>query len=124
MNTTVTIDTAFAAAGHHGLLLPAQHGPAREEEYDPRPPSLLDCSGSRAEALAYATVGRGLVPGDREGSYRLGVPVVGEQRGEDRGHTGPLVGGSILRESRFFFQAEDGIRDYKVTGVQTCALPI
>src|SRR2546426_7228604 len=29
-------------------------------------------------------------------------------------------GRSIL----FFFQAEDGIRDYKVTGVQTCALPI
>src|ERR1039457_2385480 len=26
--------------------------------------------------------------------------------------------------SVFFFQAEDGIRDYKVTGVQTCALPI
>src|SRR5256885_4790788 len=24
----------------------------------------------------------------------------------------------------FFCQAEDGIRDYKVTGVQTCALPI
>src|SRR2546426_9726600 len=24
----------------------------------------------------------------------------------------------------FFFQAEDGILDYKVTGVQTCALPI
>src|SRR5256885_12178282 len=24
----------------------------------------------------------------------------------------------------FFFQAEDGIRDYKVTGVQKCALPI
>src|SRR6266850_1788806 len=24
----------------------------------------------------------------------------------------------------FFFQAEDGIRDYKVSGVQTCALPI
>src|SRR5256885_7965824 len=24
----------------------------------------------------------------------------------------------------FFFQAEDGIRGYKVTGVQTCALPI
>src|SRR5688500_19273470 len=23
-----------------------------------------------------------------------------------------------------FLQAEDGIRDYKVTGVQTCALPI
>src|SRR5256885_9493443 len=26
--------------------------------------------------------------------------------------------------SSCFFQAEDGIRDYKVTGVQTCALPI
>src|SRR5699024_12203616 len=26
--------------------------------------------------------------------------------------------------SSFFFQAEDGIRDRNVTGVQTCALPI
>src|SRR5438093_10194983 len=26
--------------------------------------------------------------------------------------------------SVFFFQAEDGIRDWSVTGVQTCALPI
>src|SRR5207237_2112490 len=31
----------------------------------------------------------------------------------------------ILREILiFFFQAEDGIRDSSVTGVQTCALPI
>src|SRR6266850_5399183 len=29
-----------------------------------------------------------------------------------------------MSRSFFFFQAEDGIRDYKVTGVQTCALPI
>src|SRR2546430_11138518 len=29
-------------------------------------------------------------------------------------------GGSLF----FFFQAEDGIRDLTVTGVQTCALPI
>src|SRR5256885_6869224 len=29
-----------------------------------------------------------------------------------------------VRDFFFFFQAEDGIRDYKVTGVQTCALPI
>src|SRR5256885_8897386 len=29
-----------------------------------------------------------------------------------------------VRHVVFFFQAEDGIRDYKVTGVQTCALPI
>ena len=29
-------------------------------------------------------------------------------------------GGAVI----FFFQAEDGIRDRLVTGVQTCALPI
>src|SRR2546427_2957082 len=32
---------------------------------------------------------------------------------------GPAAGGYF-----FFFQAEDGIRDLTVTGVQTCALPI
>src|SRR5256885_3885792 len=31
---------------------------------------------------------------------------------------------SVITSFFFFFQAEDGIRDYKVTGVQTCALPI
>src|SRR2546425_7607848 len=31
---------------------------------------------------------------------------------------------SCLRIVFFFFQAEDGIRDKLVTGVQTCALPI
>src|SRR5437867_11715336 len=29
-----------------------------------------------------------------------------------------------LAATKFFFQAEDGIRDRTVTGVQTCALPI
>src|SRR5262249_59677507 len=31
---------------------------------------------------------------------------------------------SIVSHVFFFFQAEDGIRDWSVTGVQTCALPI
>src|SRR2546430_6049342 len=31
---------------------------------------------------------------------------------------------SLIRVFFFFFQAEDGIRDLTVTGVQTCALPI
>src|SRR5205807_6565559 len=31
---------------------------------------------------------------------------------------------SFRRWVFFFFQAGDGIRDYRVTGVQTCALPI
>src|SRR2546430_4526 len=29
-----------------------------------------------------------------------------------------------VNKKSFFFQAEDGIRDLTVTGVQTCALPI
>src|SRR5256885_1786203 len=40
------------------------------------------------------------------------------ERSEGLGDAGAAV------DERFFFQAEDGIRDYKVTGVQTCALPI
>src|SRR5438034_2325784 len=32
--------------------------------------------------------------------------------------------GARIRAFFFFFQAEDGIRDHCVTGVQTCALPI
>src|SRR5256885_6733534 len=36
---------------------------------------------------------------------------------------GPAIGRADMI-AIFFFQAEDGIRDYKVTGVQTCALPI
>src|SRR5256885_5719851 len=35
-----------------------------------------------------------------------------------------LYSATLDRLFFFFFQAEDGIRDYKVTGVQTCALPI
>src|SRR5262249_56482655 len=30
----------------------------------------------------------------------------------------------LIDLSSFFLQAEDGIRDWSVTGVQTCALPI
>src|SRR2546429_6328348 len=32
--------------------------------------------------------------------------------------------GKTILLAYFFFQAEDGIRDVAVTGVQTCALPI
>src|SRR5438105_7333570 len=34
------------------------------------------------------------------------------------------TGGTAANGGDFFFQAEDGIRDPLVTGVQTCALPI
>src|SRR2546430_11841747 len=43
-------------------------------------------------------------------------------------HAVPCAGcgafGGVRGMSLFFFQAEDGIRDLTVTGVQTCALPI
>src|SRR5690625_3822506 len=35
-----------------------------------------------------------------------------------------VIGGVVFVYGCFFFQAEDGIRDGHVTGVQTCALPI
>src|SRR5690606_41176022 len=35
-----------------------------------------------------------------------------------------IYGSSIISNLLFFFQAEDGIRAFHVTGVQTCALPI
>src|SRR2546430_4122987 len=36
----------------------------------------------------------------------------------------PLSSAACFVSIFFFFQAEDGIRDLTVTGVQTCALPI
>src|SRR5256885_3088254 len=45
------------------------------------------------------------------------------RRGAVRPHI-CLAGSCSGHSLSFFFQAEDGIRDYKVTGVQTCALPI
>src|SRR5437868_11783519 len=36
----------------------------------------------------------------------------------------PVLNFTTLTFCSFFFQAEDGIRDRNVTGVQTCALPI
>src|SRR5690348_17529688 len=46
----------------------------------------------------------------------------GESRMTSRWSSGQGKGGS--GRACFFFQAEDGIRDGRVTGVQTCALPI
>src|SRR2546422_4012284 len=41
------------------------------------------------------------------------------------GALGSVYDGDITDDDHgFFFQAEDGIRDVAVTGVQTCALPI
>ena len=44
-------------------------------------------------------------------------------RVKDKGGVNKVWSG-ICDDLIFFFQAEDGIRDRLVTGVQTCALPI
>src|SRR5256886_3254884 len=51
----------------------------------------------------------------------VGRARAGFRRWEEHGTVAKIVGGA---QSVFFFQAEDGIRDLTVTGVQTCALPI
>src|SRR2546429_6831792 len=43
---------------------------------------------------------------------------------QSTGNTTPAVTTTADGWYVFFFQAEDGIRDVAVTGVQTCALPI
>src|SRR2546429_2117233 len=56
------------------------------------------------------------------------LAVRGGGGGDDRARRGSerLRGAALVFVVRvfFFFQAEDGIRDVAVTGVQTCALPI
>src|SRR5256885_10046096 len=47
----------------------------------------------------------------------------------ERGHITQILSSTpedrrMIFDEVVFFQAEDGMRDYKVTGVQTCALPI
>src|SRR3954467_10074907 len=52
-----------------------------------------------------------------------GAPRPG-RRGGGRGRGAAPALGPGSRSRISFFQAEDGIRDYRVTGVQTCGLPI
>src|SRR5262249_9696332 len=61
----------------------------------------------------------------RERAESSGGAVTVEKR--EKRWSGRRRRGTEVRQhavSFFFFQAEDGIRDWSVTGVQTCALPI
>src|SRR2546430_11499155 len=55
----------------------------------------------------------------RQALPRIGVAILGAGVGSRAGTAARRAPGFA-----FFFQAEDGIRDLTVTGVQTCALPI
>src|SRR2546429_4602370 len=54
------------------------------------------------------------------------LPWLGRSRRDHsaQGGRGRLATSTSESGTAFFFQAEDGIRDVAVTGVQTCALPI
>src|SRR5687768_17950353 len=58
---------------------------------------------------------------EKERGAHGGGDAVGLEQREQRVR---LVGARRGALGFFFFQAEDGIRDVAVTGVQTCALPI
>src|SRR5256885_705922 len=58
------------------------------------------------------------------GQHHVEQHDVGNELLDLRQGVASVVGHLHLVTKVFFFQAEDGIRDYKVTGVQTCALPI
>src|SRR5256885_6656779 len=70
----------------------------------------IERAGNRLKIIIY-TSRPGIIIG-RKGAE------IDKLKGDISSRTGREVLVSI------FFQAEDGIRDYKVTGVQTCALPI
>src|SRR5437588_2410186 len=60
----------------------------------------------------------------RSGQARLLCIALFRELHNELGRELSLRAGHGSRSLVFFFQAEDGIRDHCVTGVQTCALPI
>src|SRR6266487_5983399 len=79
---------------------------------------VLTVLGTLARALGGFVLQEGPVGAQRAGGVVRQLESTGTQHEPEqmrRGHPPDRVG---------FFQAEDGIRDGRVTGVQTCALPI
>src|SRR4051794_27863676 len=95
-----------------------------------------DASGRGWRRAGRARRGRGVGVGPKGEGGRAGGRGGGAGRGGRRGARVASAGRESRRApaasggrdgagpSPFFFQAEDGIRDGRVTGVQTCALPI
>src|SRR2546421_4976370 len=72
--------------------------------------------------LSSAEGGCHRVPARRTKHSSRGRTTRRRRRTSPSGHSSRV--GAPLSWALFFFQAEDGIRDLIVTGVQTCALPI
>src|SRR5260221_8678687 len=78
--------------------------------------AALVMSGLEADALVLLTNVDGLFARSPSGTD-------GRSNNDQISEIIPLVC-EVFGDLIFFFQAEDGIRDHCVTGVQTCALPI
>src|SRR5438105_3567173 len=78
------------------------------------------------QALQQSTGFESLLYDDRIGKVSLIGAGMRSHPGVSATFFKALAGAGVNIEmiSTFFFQAEDGIRDPLVTGVQTCALPI
>src|SRR2546430_1782990 len=100
------------------------------------PAKACACTRSDAESRSRwdEAAARALKRGENSRDYQSPIVLsespdaVGQARkhrlGEMRGLHWRDPATSLQMKTCFFFQAEDGIRDLTVTGVQTCALPI
>src|SRR5690606_22654227 len=94
------------------LIVVGQGGPSGSGAGAARTPAALRGGTAGRRCCSARQIGRASC---REGGQ---VPAgAGARAAARRGETRWAFGD-------FFFQAEDGIRDFHVTGVQTCALPI
>src|SRR2546430_2622837 len=100
----------------------------RKLEFDsPTSPAVLASQSSVSLTVRAAGI---LVPGDatrRHSQPKCGIVARDPSFASvEKIRTGVAMGAGFFFSAIifFFFQAEDGIRDLTVTGVQTCALPI
>src|SRR2546430_6595888 len=95
-------------------------------------PAAAELVRRHARALARFLAGAGALAADVDDlvqeTFIRAFRALGRFRGQCQFRTWLMtIGGNVLKDAHrrsFFFQAEDGIRDLTVTGVQTCALPI
>src|SRR2546430_77012 len=118
---------------HPGLLRREMHGVRTAVPLLPVGARALRFCGRGSPGLVWVSTSRSMVTvldterqerqGRREweGSSGMRASPWEETR---RGGTLKLREYAVLARQVCFFQAEDGIRDLTVTGVQTCALPI
>src|SRR5258706_5698530 len=83
------------------------------------PDECVDCGACEPFCPVEAIYYEDDVPDQWKEYYKVNVDFF-----EDLGSPGGASKTGKTGKDLFFFQAEDGIRDWSVTGVQTCALPI